>query len=408
MVVLACGQLSVQVLTPTPESLVGEVLSEGGETPSPTVVALAAPSATPSTTPTPEPSPTSEWSQYWVTVEDPYHQGFRFAMPCFWLSQFPDQDHRGDGAFAYPVKNYPEEYVLNFPRSVIPPEAGAIKIDMNFMSPAMWNLPPGSSQLEFVEALYGGDTETTLISTEEVEINAQPALYVVTESTFGTGNFYLLTYSEDLFLAFSPPYELADHPDVLGILSSLAMTPEVEVQVPEHKPAPPPTGLAAPCIPGYEQAVEPTVEVREGNTACGLSSFIGLESLVGAVQDKLIARDYGSLNYDHYINDPFIIGYWGSEGVTLTPMDTATQLANNLLPPTAFGLTFTTDRNAFPPLAGMPPENMFGPNLKVARIVYSEGWGADGQGAALLYFAEDQCGGYYWYGLVVSFEHFDK
>jgi hypothetical protein len=167
-------------------------------------------------------------------------------------------------------------------------------------------------------------------------------------------------------------------------------------------------GLAAPCIPGYEQAIEPTVVIPESNTACGLSSFADLDSLVTTVQGKLIERNYGSLNYDHYIYDPFTIGYWASEGVTLTPLDVATQLANNLLSMQDTELTFSTERATFPPLAGMPPENMFGPNLKIAKVVYSEGWGPEGQGAALLYFAEDQCGGYYWHGLVYSFEHFDK
>jgi hypothetical protein len=56
----------------------------------------------------------------------------------------------------------------------------------------------------------------------------------------------------------------------------------------------------------------------------------------------------------------------------------------------------------------MPPENMYGPNVKVTRVVYSEGWGVDGQDSALLYFAQDQCGGYYWHGLVFSHGHFDK
>ena len=51
---------------------------------------------------------------------------------------------------------------------------------------------------------------------------------------------------------------------------------------------------------------------------------------------------------------------------------------------------------------------MFGQNEKVAEIIYSEGWGADGQGTALLYFGQDTCEGYYWHGLVYSFGQFDK
>jgi len=394
----ACGQIIVGFETGTPAA--GAPQEELTQAPLPTT--------TPTETPTPAPSPTSEWVQYWTEIQDPYHD-FRFAVPCFWLVNFPAEDPTGSGAFSYPVKNYPEEYVFNFPRSIIPPEAGAIKIDMNFLSAAgMRGLPPGTSQLDFVNALYGDDTETRLISTQEVEINGQPALFVTTESNFGIGNFYLFTATDDLFLAFGVASELVENPDVQGILNSIALSPEIAVQMPEHQPGPPPVGLAAPCIPGYEQAVVPTVEIPESNTACGLSSFVELDYLATSVQDKLVERNYGSLRYDGFINDPFVIGYWGSEGVTLTPPDVLTQLANSLLPTTDAVMTFTTDRAQFPPLAGMPPENMFGPNVKVAKVVYSEGWGPDGQDAALLYFAQDQCGGYYWHGLVYSNGHFDK
>jgi hypothetical protein len=410
LVVMACGQLAVEVMTPTPAALLDEAESAATETQS----SMDFPDGieqttipTPVESPTPAPSPTSEWSQYWVEVQDPYHD-LRFAMPCFWLSQFPPEDYRGDGAFSYPVKNYPEDYVFNFPRSVIPPEAGAIKIDMNFMSVTMSNLPPGTSQIDFVNALFSFDSETRLVSTQEAEINGQQALFVTTESIFGQGNFYLLTATDELFLAFGTASELMDHPDVQGILNSIALSSHVPVRIPEHKPAPPPTGLAAPCIPGYEQAIVPTIEIPIGNTACGLSSFVDLDLLVETVQQKLIERNYGSLHYDGYTNDPFTIGYWGSEGTTLNPMETQTQLANNLLPPNEVVLTFTTNRAEFPPLAGMPPENMFGPNLKVAQVVYSEGWGADGQASALLYFAQDQCGGYYWHGLVYDHGQFDQ
>ncbi|HSF82060.1 MAG TPA: hypothetical protein VLA49_12540 [Anaerolineales bacterium] len=394
----ACGQIIVGFETGTPEG----GASQGNQTEAPL------PTTPPTETPTPAPSPTSEWTQYWTEVLDPYHN-IRFAVPCFWLVNLPAEDPTGSGAFSYAVKNFPDDYVFNFPRSAIPPEAGAIKIDMAFLSAAdMRGLPPGTSQLDFVNALYGDDPEVSLISTEAVEINGQPALIVTTESNFGIDSFPLFTVTDDLFLIFGVSSDLEDHPDVQGILNSIALSPEVSVQMPENKPAPPPVGLAAPCVPGYEQAVVPTVVIPDFNTACGLSSFVELDYLVESVQTKLVERNYGSLRYDNFIYDPFVIGYWGSEGVTLEPEDVWTELANNLLPPTDAALTFTTNRAQFPPLAGMPPENMFGPNVKVAQVVYSEGWGADGLGAALLYFAQDQCNGYTWHGLVYSNGHFDN
>jgi hypothetical protein len=56
----------------------------------------------------------------------------------------------------------------------------------------------------------------------------------------------------------------------------------------------------------------------------------------------------------------------------------------------------------------MPVEVMFGPDEDVTLVIYSEGWGVDGEGAALLYFAENSEGELYWYAMVYSGTHFDK
>jgi hypothetical protein len=109
---------------------------------------------------------------------------------------------------------------------------------------------------------------------------------VTTESTFGIGNSYLFTSTGDLFLLFSIASELMDHPDVQAILNSISLSPDISFRFPEHNPSPPPIELAAPCVPGYEQADIPTVDIPPGNTVCGLSSFVKLESLVEAVHQK--------------------------------------------------------------------------------------------------------------------------
>ena len=62
---------------------------------------------------------------------------------------------------------------------------------------------------------------------------------------------------------------------------------------------------------------------------------------------------------------------------------------------------------AFPALQGIEPENIVDPAVKIVQVVYSQGWGQDQQGGALLYFAQDECDGYYWYGLVFSGTNFE-
>ena len=58
--------------------------------------------------------------------------------------------------------------------------------------------------------------------------------------------------------------------------------------------------------------------------------------------------------------------------------------------------------------AGAPPEQMFGPDLNPALLVYSEGWGPDGLGAGILYLVEDDSGAYHWSNLAYSHKHFDR
>jgi hypothetical protein len=55
----------------------------------------------------------------------------------------------------------------------------------------------------------------------------------------------------------------------------------------------------------------------------------------------------------------------------------------------------------------MQVEGMFGPDVVIAHIIYSEGWGLDGQGAALIFIAQNE-DRFYWHGMVFSSERFDK
>ena len=84
------------------------------------------------------------------------------------------------------------------------------------------------------------------------------------------------------------------------------------------------------------------------------------------------------------------------------------ELDSARLPQDTRGLTFTTDRALFPPLAGAAPDQMFGPDLNPALLVYSEGWGLDGLGAGIIYIVEDDSGAYYWSNLAFSHRHFDR
>jgi len=167
--------------------------------------------------------------------------------------------------------------------------------------------------------------------------------------------------------------------------------------------------LPAPCIPEYAEAVAPNIEIPPENTVCGLDSYKSLEFLTQAVQQGLQDRNIGGLRWEYRIHDPFVVAYWASEGAVMTPDEVSSALANSLYNSAQpGGMTFTTEREAFPPLQGIAPESLLDPAVNIVQVVYSEGWGEDRLGAALLYFAQDECDGFYWYGLVFSYSHFDK
>jgi hypothetical protein len=138
---------------------------------------------------------------------------------------------------------------------------------------------------------------------------------------------------------------------------------------------------------------------------CGTTLLTAPEALACALMDDLRARNIGAM--EAYMSDPFKLGYWGSEGITGPPAQILQELDKARLPADTSGLTFTHLQDEFPPLAGTQVYDLLGPG-NYPLILYSEGWGPDGQGAALLYLALDASGNLSWSGMIYSDQHFDK
>jgi len=412
LILSACGTVSMGIGTPTPTGSAVESLELTQETPAapPSTTPSAQPDIPPTLIPTLEPSPETDSPGYWVVQKDP-GLGFRFAVPCFWRVDFPAEgDYDLEGGTLYHAFNYPQEYVFSFPRSQIPPENNAIKVAFDVINILSYGLPPGSSLREFV-IQENSSGESEILEMKDESINGQPSLSAIIQYPNSTGRYFLIKINDEFFLRFSvnPSPKLLNTPDLEGMLNSITIDPNAEVSLPTHLPAPPPIGLPAPCIPEYAEAVAPNIEIPPENTVCGLDSYKSLDFLTQAVQQGLQDRNTGGLRWDYRIHDPFVVAYWASEGAVMTPDEVASALANSLYDGAQpGGMTFTTEREAFPPLQGIPPESLLDPAVNIVQVVYSEGWGEDMLGAALLYFAKDECDGFYWYGLVFSYSHFDK
>ena len=119
------------------------------------------------------------------------------------------------------------------------------------------------------------------------------------------------------------------------------------------------------------------------------------------LQDALRSRNTSAMLGS--MEDPFIIGYWLSEGVLYTPQDFLNylpELYNFNDPDYTPRLTFTTDRSQFPDLPSRNLEGNFGPDVNVVEVIYSQGWGIEGDQEALIYLSEDSAGNFKWHGML--------
>jgi hypothetical protein len=126
-----------------------------------------------------------------------------------------------------------------------------------------------------------------------------------------------------------------------------------------------------------------------------------VESIACNIQDGLRSRNISALLGS--MSDPFIIGYWLSEGVWYSPQEFLNylpQLYNFNDPDYTPRLTFTTDRDQFPDLDGRPLEGVFGPDVNVVEVIYSQGWGVEGDQEALIYLSQDSAGQIKWHGML--------
>lgn len=396
----ACGELDINVVGPTTNS------TNEMDNPTDTVDIVE----TPSPETVPDETSTSEFAQYWVEVED-YRTGVRFAIPCFWVAEIPlpEQDPTGLGSFS--VNNFSSDFVASLGNKQAETvwTIGGKKFDLGYVNYGFYNLSASASLNDLAIAMYIGNDESQITSLTPMTINGQAALRVDSTGDRGEGRFYLLDFTGDMAVMVAPfPLEVDAHPDFQAILHSFAVTTEQDVQMPDQMPANPPDGMGAACLGIVaDEPASTDVADLQGTLDCNTVTEDDAQLwLICNVRDSFVSRNTQPLL--GYMGNLFQLGYWQSEGRSLTREDALQEIVTTLLPVIPGHMTFTLDEAQFPPLFGMTPEDMFGPDANIVEIMYSEGWGQDGNGAALLYFAQDQNGGMYFYGMVFSGTHFDK
>ena len=219
-------------------------------------------------------------------------------------------------------------------------------------------------------------SDTTIISQEDTTLNGDhPAASFVVRTQVGEEAFFFFTAIGDRYLELSGSHELDLLAEIAGTMRLLELEPS--------------SSAAA-------------------DLGCLTATYDSPQWVACNVMDGILSRNLSALH--GFMADPFTIGYWGSEGRTATPQEVTAELRDSRLPadPAAVPLTFTIDRSQFPPLQGIPVDGLLGPQVNVVQVIYSEGWGTDGQGAALIYITQNEARGTYWHGLIFSGQHFDK
>jgi len=159
-------------------------------------------------------------------------------------------------------------------------------------------------------------------------------------------------------------------------------------------PKPAPTRTVAPLA----TAVPPTAASTPTPTA---EPTLSAEAFEAAVEQAIVEHDLGRMAA--LMGDPFTIAFWQAEGNGLAPADAARQLANDYLAANGV-LTFEKPAAAdlIRILKGTDPRTMWGPGVKVASVILSQGWGRDGKSIAFLILAQRADGRLYWHSVLFA------
>ena len=213
--------------------------------------------------------------------------------------------------------------------------------------------------------------------------------------------YVLFLASALLFLAACSTIEVdADPPPTQAVQATAGLASETPTQTPG---APTPT-LEAPTLtpevatPTLE-APTPTPEVATPTPVGQVPQYNSLPEFEAVLTQAVETYDYAKLQ--SLMGDSFMLAFWQSEGLTLSPGKAIEQLrVNYLLPGNAF--RFQEGPDLSPHLGGRDILSMWDPAVKPVRALYSLGWAANGNDEAFLVIAQRLDGTLYWYAMLMT------
>lgn len=125
-----------------------------------------------------------------------------------------------------------------------------------------------------------------------------------------------------------------------------------------------------------------------------------LDDFVNRLKAAIDGRDFGTIQT--LMADPFTVGYWLSEGVSVSPSEATTQFETNLLPEGAAIRWADESTDLTSLLQGQPPATFLGPDKALAAALLSYGWGPDGNAEGIVFISQQPDGAYVWDLLLYS------
>lgn len=120
--------------------------------------------------------------------------------------------------------------------------------------------------------------------------------------------------------------------------------------------------------------------------------------------DGLNARNYDLLKI--LMDQSLTIGYWLSEGTTISPDAAIEQFSLNLLNSTS-PIVADPSKNLIE-LLGTDWEKIVDPEIKEVNPLFTSGWGSQGKDEAILFVAKLPDGSLYWYGMLFARDGFKQ
>ena len=177
---------------------------------------------------------------------------------------------------------------------------------------------------------------------------------------------------------------------------AMVATPAVQIDSDEAAPTKSQTAESAASEASTSMPSDTPIPV----TTPGTLAFASFAELRTALLDALTSRrDYSVLQ--SLMGDAFVISIWESESIELAPLEAIEQLRLNYLPPDAF-ISYRLDAALTTMLGGINPLSLWDADVNTVNAIYSEGWGADGNGEVILIIAQREDDSYYWYSMLFA------